>query len=363
VLPQDNRGRGRVIASITAGVLLLIACLAAGSWALSRAGQRISQLAGPPRLGADHHGQPPIVPPPASGDVLVDESVAKSVLRQYWPIHERALVESDLATLSRLSEGPAREWEVSAVACSCYGVDAVRPLVDALYFVPRQTTYPAYFVTEASTVSSGDPKAEMLVFTKDGPSAPWRVTQDSALGAWPGQPLNVVQPENDGTGFNRPVSPTAHRRAQTAAADLARVWQLAKDKSKIVGSSEFELSGQAGARVAELASHPQEPEGGPDHIQFYASLNDPLVEVASTGGSALACQVIRFTHVYRAGPSDPLVQGFDRRAWGPDIAPGRYHEITRIGLWPTCFMVPADPAQRIVVLNHELSGGRSTGIR
>ncbi|MCU1591759.1 MAG: hypothetical protein JWP11_3015 [Frankiales bacterium] len=354
--PQPGSSR-RLAGLAIAAALVLGGCVVLGGYALAR-------VVAVPASVSDGHGQPPRLPPPP-GNVVVDQAQAGQVLRQYWPVHERAVVRRDLATLSRLSAGPAREWEQSVAACGCLVVETPRPLLNAAYFVPRQTSYPASFITEAQTVAHGSYWAELLVFTKATANAPWLVTQDSGFGPPAGVAPGLGVPVTDAAGFDRPVTAAQHQRALTAAAGLAALWQEAKETGDVPARPDFELTGQTGRRVATLTAHLQDQVqagGAIGHFRFYASPADPLIEVTDAGGSELACQVVRETVVYTPTRGHSIRQ--DRgHMWGQDLRPGQYRRITHRDLWATCFIIPPDGASQIAVLDHDVPGSISTGLR
>ncbi|MCU1624861.1 MAG: hypothetical protein JWL79_3706 [Frankiales bacterium] len=357
--PPDPRRKRRLVAVIVGAVLGLVALLTIGGWAVGRLGTKANSLA------ADRHGQPPVVADLQAGGMVIDPAGAAQVLNQYWSVHERALVDRDLATLGRLSAGPAREWEQSNVACRCLVVRTPRPLLDTAYFVTRQTRYPATFVTEAQTSVGGQYWAELLVFTKVRAGAPWLVTQDSGFGPAPGVAPQLGGPIPDSAGFDQPVTTSQHRRAQTLAADFAAVWQEAKNTGTVPSGTAFDLTGQTGRRLFELASHRQDTvqrNGLLGHYRFYASPSDQLVEVTDTNGADLACQTVRETVVYRPTAGQRIRQDLWRRNWGPDLRPGLYRQVTDQVVWGTCFIISPNAAAPIGVLNQDVGGGATTGI-
>jgi hypothetical protein len=299
--------------------------------------------------------------------VVVTPTIANAVLRAYWSTHERALVGHDLATMARLSTGPAREWEQSATECGCLSATTPRPLLDTSVFVPRQTSYPATFVAEAQTQNFGRFYwAELLVFTKNRPGAPWRVTEESGFGPPPGVAPRLGAPVTDADGFDQPVPLTQHERARHAAADLASLWQRAKLSGQIPADNEFDLSGQTLHRLGEIAAHRQDEiqvNGLLGHYSFYTSPADRLVEVMDSAGFELACQPVRETVVYTPLHGSRIVQDRFRRNWGPEMAPGHYRRVISHDTWQTCFLVPSAPSGRIAVINNDIGGARPVGIR
>lgn len=296
---------------------------------------------------------------------VITSAGAADVLEAYWPMHEHALVERDLPTLASLSTGAAQTWEQAAVACNCLVVDSARPLLDAAYFVPRQTTYPASFVAEAQTQLSGAYWTELLVFTRARSGAPWLVEEDSGFGPPAGAAPQLVEPFVDKDGFDLPAPAGVHKRALHLAADLAGLWQRAKNTGSIPASNEFQFTGQAGERIATIAAFRQDrvqANGLFGHYRFYVSKADPLVEVTGSYGSEIACQPIRETVQYTArGAAHQVYQDPAQRNWGQQLAPGYYRKVISRDVWQTCFYI-AGPSEPVGVLNHDVGGASPTGI-
>lgn len=288
---------------------------------------------------------------------VVDKAMAENVLSRYWPMHEQALVDRNLTALRGMSVGAARRWEQAAVACGCLHVFSPRPLLDTAYFVPRQTSFPATFVTEALTEVDGSYWAELLVFTKRAAGARWLVSEDSGFGPPAGLSPTLGSPDLGHGSYDQPVSAVQSAIAHHVADRLAAVWQRAKDTGRIPTGSGFDLTGQTGARVANLAAYPQDQvqvDGSVGHYSFSTSAADPLIQV-SDAGNDLACQPIREVVQHRALPGEAIRQDSAHEPWGPNVAPGDYQRVTTTDVWQTCFLIPpqGDP---IKVLDQDIGG-------
>jgi hypothetical protein len=274
-------------------------------------------------------------------------------------VHERALVARDIAGLRRLEAGAAALYEPGAVACGCLDVTSPRPLLAAEYFVPRQTSYPAHFLVEAQSSAGGSPWAEILVFTRSGPHARWLVAEDSGFGPPPGHQASLGQATIDRDGYVQPPSTAQGRRAKQVAAQLAAVWQDAKDTGRIPTQTIFSTEGQPGYRLAQIAAHRQDAvqaNGLAGHFRFYVDRSDPLYEFGD-GGFDLACQVVRETVVYSPAPGSVIVQDDARASWGLLLAPGRYPHLTSRDAWQTCFLISPVAGAPVVILNQDVGGG------
>jgi hypothetical protein len=292
---------------------------------------------------------------------VVNSALAKKILHRFWPVHENALVARDLPALRRMSAGPARRWEQASVSCGCLAVQSARPLLNAAYFVPRQTSYPASFITEAQTQIDGVYWTEVLTFTKHASGAPWRITEDSGFGTKPGTTPHLGAPVNDGQGYDQAVSTAQRRRARHTIAHLAQVWQQAKDTGRVPRHTGFELGG-ANSRTGEIARYRQnhvQVNGLIGHFRFYVSRHDPLVDVTDTGAD-LACAPVRETVHYTAQPGRVILQDSARRNWGPRVPPGDYQALNSTDVWQTCALIPPTSGQPIGILDQDIGGSLAT---
>jgi hypothetical protein len=295
-------------------------------------------------------------------DGIVSTAQADRVLRTYWPVHEHALVVGDLQTIAGLDAEPAAEWEKGSVACGCYHVDEPRELTSATYLIPRQTSYPAFFVAEALQSYKGTNWVDVLVFTKDDASAKWLVSYESGF-APSAVSTNRVAPPPSSDSTTGPT-PAQHAVAVTAASDLAKVWQTTKETGLPPEHEPFELRGQTAQRLQMLASAGQDQIQGNGlfgHYTFSASTSDRLFEVATADGSELACQPVRETVVYTAQPGYVVHQDNARKNWGSLLAPGDYQSLTSRDVWQTCFLISANPADPILVFDSSVGGAIPTG--
>lgn len=294
----------------------------------------------------------------STDDGVVSTAQADRVLRAYWDVHERALAEGDLATIAALDADPAAAWEHGAVACGCYHVDQPRDLASATYLVPRQTSYPAFFVAEASESYQGTPWVDVLVFTKHDANAKWLVSFESGFAPHAIDQNRVAAADSTAT-----PTPAQHQVASAVAAELAKVWQQAKEDGAIPEQNPFADEGQTEQRLTRLMASRQDQIQGNSlfgHYTFSASSTDPLFEAATADGSDLACQPVRETVVYTAQPGYAVYQDDARKNWGSLLAPGNYRSVTTHDIWQTCFLIGAVPTDPIVVFDSNTGGAIPT---
>lgn len=303
------------------------------------------------------------VPTRVAGSAVVTPAEAAQVLTEFWSKHEDAVTARDVAGLRRLETGAASVFEPGAVACDCLHVSGPRQLLDTEFFVPKQTAYPAHFLVEAMHQTSGSPWTEILVFTKSGSDAAWLVAENSGFGPLPGQPAQLGKAVTDQQGYVLPPSAQQHERASRIAAQLASLWQQAKDTGRVPPQTTIATTGQTGSRLAQIAAFPQDGvqrNGLLGHARFFVDGSDPLVEF-NDAGFDLTCQAVRETITYRPRPGTVLVQDSAQSNWGRLLAPGHYASVTNHGAWQTCFLISADPAAPVTVLNQDIDGGVPSG--
>jgi hypothetical protein len=308
----------------------------------------------------------PMTAPIAPGRVVITPAQAAKVLQTFWPIHQKALLRADVNGLRQLETGAAAAYEPGAIACGCLDVLRAAPLTSGQYFVPRQTSYPAYFVAEAKTVDYQQDWVEILVFTKAAASDPWLLEEDSGFAVLEADFFSLYGPSNTtSSGYVLPVTAAQQARATHLASDLAALWQTTKDSGQVPVSTEFQLDGQTGARLKTLASYRQdavEPNGLNAHFHFYVDPADPLYVVPGKLG-ALACQAVRETVVYTPPAGAVIEQNSRQTQWGKLLAPGQYASETSHDAWQTCFLMDTGLDGPVRVTNQELGGSVPTGSR
>jgi hypothetical protein len=298
------------------------------------------------------------------GRQLVTPWQATVVLNTYWHVHEQALVQHDSTFWRRLDTGAMADYERGEMACLCLRLTHPRPLQDSRFFIPRDTTYPTYFMAEAQTEYHRWVSGQILIFTKASEHAPWLVAEGSMFGGVRPGHLSLGSPTLDSAGYLVPTTAAEHARAVGVASQLAQAWRSAKNTGRTPNPSPFEMDGQTGQRMATLAARPQDTvqvNGLVGHYRFYVDPSDPLFEFADNGGD-LACQPVRETVHYRARPGHSIVQGAARKQWGALVPPGHYTRLVSRDTWQTCFAIPAQPGIPVRVFTHA-DGGATRSLR
>ena len=248
-------------------------------------------------------------------------------------------------------------YEPNAVFCGCMVTSkTARPLLNTSFFVPRQTTYPAFFAVTSQTSSYW---TEVLVFTKKSAGKPWLVSEDSGFLSPLNNPRYIEAPAVDTDGYASGPNAAEHVRATRVAAQLARFWQQVKVDGAVPAQHTFEVSEQLQTRLDRMAAHKDgavQGNGLRARFSFFVDPHDPLVEFA-TPTTDLACQAVREKVVYYgATATDLVLQDPAQHNWGPALRPGVYRSIVSRDAWQTCFIIPHDASQPIEVLNQDVGG-------
>jgi hypothetical protein len=275
------------------------------------------------------------------GRTVATPAEAKLVLKTAWTTREHALVNCNLALLDRLDTGSAKIGDRSRTRCNCLA-RADQLYSDSRIFLPRQTTYPAYFLAQARTKTlSGNSWTEIMVFTRASATAPWRLNLATGFAAVKGQVAALGQPVVNADGYAQLPDRTARAVAATQAPTLAAYYQAAKNTGE-VPANPFQPSPWTTTTVTAIAAHRQDTvqtNGLRGHFRYTATGKDPVFSVLS-GDQTLTCTVIRISSSYTGQAGQYPQQSADRRNWGPDLAPGTYQSITFADVAQTCFLAP-----------------------
>jgi hypothetical protein len=281
--------------------------------------------------------------PIKAGRPVITPAGAKTVLEVAWSVREQALQSCDLAMIKKLDVGPAQIGDLARAGCGCLIRPAGAAILDSAVYVPRQTTFPAYFMVEVRTEEvRGASWDEIMVFTRTGRKSPWRLQLATGYAADEGNQVELGRPAVDAAGYaQRPDRATASAGVADAKR-LATYYQQAKDTG-VVPPNPFHRNGWTVDLPAEIAEYRQDQpqrNGLIGHFTYRSEPGEPVFQVLSSG-SGFACTALRTRAVYTAAPGggDPQ-QTRDRKNWGPELAPGAYRSITSNGVSQTCFLVP-----------------------
>lgn len=169
-----------------------------------------------------HHGPvalPAVLTAPADGPgpPLVTPASARSLVAAAWRYRDRALARRDLAELRAIDAEPALAVDVARLRGGG-APSRPRPTGDDLHdltaYTPRQTRWRLRVLGEAVTTVVGDPALELMVLTRQGPTASWRVAFDTSVTGSATYTPRVEPPilDADGTTSSPPAAGSSRRR-------------------------------------------------------------------------------------------------------------------------------------------------------
>jgi hypothetical protein len=300
------------------------------------------------------------------GRPVITPVQAQAVVTAVWGLRERALYSCDRATLALLETGSARIGDLGRAECGCLIRPENAPILDRRTSVPRQTSYPAYFVTEVRTEDvTGNSWGEIMVFTRSAPTSHWQLNLATGSVADPGRVIGLRDPLVDAAGYVNLPDRRTRRAAETAAGRLAALWQESKDTGRVPANS-FAPTAWTTSLPLEIAEFPQDTtqrNGLKGHFTYRVLPTDPMFHVLGSAGD-MACTVLRVTSTYTAarGGDDPG-QTRDRKNWGYNLAPGTYASVTANDVSQTCFFVPTSGLGQIHVIGGDyLAEGLTSGV-
>jgi hypothetical protein len=387
--PPPNRVQGRSTALALGLVAALMVATAVGSLGIARAiatgfpthfasnGPASFPAASPPEQWVPGGEVPSVATlltalnaTPTTPGVTIDPALAQRIVDTLWPVREIALASDDLNQLAPFETGSALQGdaaEMAANACGC--TPPPRPLAVRDLFVPKQSTYPAWFVGEVTTgPTTGSPAdVAFMVFTRASLSAHWMLALETEYAFSGGGAWVYATPESMAGGFDLPSSP--HNELP---ADLGAYYEHWADTGMAPPTSPF-APGTYTTTIGETQVKEDERFAalGEIHRVTYS------VDVAQDGdwtvaannvrtepsyGWALSCGTVRYEAVTTLAPGAPaILQPVDRSTWGATLAPGQYTSVTQWGLHETCFL---DDLTGIPYLVFGHDGGviRSSGV-
>lgn len=345
---------GWVIAGVAGGALVLILVILAAILVIPRAAKVLVAYQPPLDARGDPVWHPLSVPaagpeasqlplvndaPPASGP-LVTPVFARGVASQLWTLRTRALDDGDQRLLQAIERGPALEED--STRCQCPDEDPFGAVEDLQVLVPRQVSWPAYFLAEVSTTSDGVAWVARLVIVRETSLDPWQI---EFAGGDEGAVLDVPQLTPD--GFDAAASPTSPPTSVDATrlpGELAAYWQYWKDHGRAPSSSPFEPGPYTDGFGETLVQYGQGKLNTNDLIGRYVFRANPAdrTYVFATTSGQIACGTVREQKWWTSRTG--IYQGPDRGNWGPGIAPGVYRADLHETLYQPCFLLSGSRA-------------------
>jgi hypothetical protein len=273
-------------------------------------------------------------------------------VRDWWKADMAAHARGDSVLLGDLETGPLLEVSQTAAAADSFrrggAPAATGSLPDLALAVsvlrPRAGTDP-FLAQVAAPVSAYGPASLTLYVFVAGEAGSYRAAlaaSDPAVRA----PLRLAL-DRDGTAATVPA-----RRAGTPAAHVQLAAYFAEAlRSGHVPKGRF-LPGAASTGVARGFAR-----SGPlfvdprTHVRrtLRVGAGATVASFAFAGSRRLECGTVALRLSYRARRG-PIVQGVDRAAFGPAVAPGRYAAVQMRSLFSSCIALARSPGQPATVV-------------
>ena len=307
---------------------------------------------------------------PDTPGVTVDQALAARIVDNLWPVREQALDSYDLSTLADFETGSALQGDTAVLAARACGCPdpLPRPVSSRNLFVPRESAYPAWFISELTTspVNGSSPDVSLMVFTRASAATHWMVRLETGYSFASGDAWIYATPEAIPGGFDLPT-PIRNE----LPGDLAAYYQhWASDGT--APTSPFAPGVFTSAQGQTQAALDQSfTAAGQVHRVVYTIdlAGDGVWSVAANNvrerpvyGWGLTCGTVRYEAVTSlAKGAAPMIQPADLSTWGSSVPAGQYTRITQWGLHESCVL---DDAADIpfIVLGHNGGVIRSTGV-
>jgi hypothetical protein len=307
---------------------------------------------------------------PETPGVTVDQALAARIVDTLWPVREQALDSYDLSTLADFEAGSALQGDTAVLAARACGCPdpLPRPVASRNLFVPRESAYPAWFISELTTspVNGSSPDVSLMVFTRASAAAHWMVSLETGYSFASGDAWIYATPEAIPGGFDLPT-PTRNELPGDLAAYYQHWASVGTAPTSPFAAGVF-TSAQGQTQVALDRSF---TAAGRVHRVVYSIdlAGDGVWSVAANNvreqpvyGWGLTCGTVRYEAVTSlAKGAAPMIQPADLSTWGASVPAGQYTLITQWGLHESCVL---DDAAGIpfIVLGHNGGVIRSTGV-
>jgi hypothetical protein len=307
---------------------------------------------------------------PATPGVTVDPTLARRIVDTMWPVREAALASADPENLAAFENGAALQGDAAEMAANACGCSLQpRQLAVRNLFVPRQSTYPAWFMSEVGTAPiNGLPAGvSFMVFTRTSVTAHWMLSLETEYSVASGGAWVYADPASLAGGFDLPSPP--HNELP---ADLGAYYQHWANAGTAPPTSPF-ASGPFTTSIGQAQVKEDvglAAEGERHRVTYSVDIAQDGVWTAAADnvkaqppfGWALSCGTVRYEAVTTLAPgASPILQPADQSSWGATLAPGQYTSVTQWGLHEACFL---DDLAGIpyLVLGHDGGVIRSIGV-
>ena len=305
---------------------------------------------------------------------VINQTQAKTVLQEWWPVSEKALATNDVSETDALEEGAAAQYDDGVTVDNLarkVNLRTIRKYTDTFVFVPKQTSYPAFFVgfvkttvypTSPQVVKPGTPYIETLIFLRRNQGSPWKVVLNEGSGA--GYP---DLPAVDKDGFLTQAAPPKWIDPKAVPPLLASYWQSWNDLGGAPPGSNFKpgfWTNEFGQRLIDATRLDAAQHGHRDSRTFSVDLDRDGFWQFPMKGVEIACFTVRYSkQLTPVSAASVLTQSRSRAEFGGWIAPGTYKSITLQSLQQHCARIGPSEADGIMILGGNGGPYDGSGVR
>jgi hypothetical protein len=290
----------------------------------------------PPAAGTSA-GALTALPPPGS-DAVLTPAMAHAVIEAVWPMREEAMYDRDPVALAQIETGTALAGDRIRTFCGCLAPGTPRDYTTYETFVVKQSSYPARFVAEVETDTTGPALVDYLGLVRRSASSPWQVELETWVTNGGTRPL-----DSDDTigGFQPALSRHDQQLVDTTFVRLAAYWQAAKDTGRVPPARWFKAGVWTTEWAARSAKAPNGHATGGEvpRVHYRTIPGTPTFVARVDGGWIMACAAVRLTGTIDAA-SAPMHQGSARREGGLTLPPGDYRSVHETGYQESCVYLP-----------------------
>jgi len=263
---------------------------------------------------------------PSDGPVIT-RAAAEQLVRDVWPVRAEAIRRHDATAIRALESGAAAAYDLAGVRNRCWA-GRVDPQVpdDLVALVPRQETYPAHFLAQASTTTNDeDHWVAILLFRRERASDPWNVTLATGYAYRPGVDPSIRPLEVDGFDVR---SDTA-TMPEDIVDQLTDYFRMHKDTGQGALPPHVLPNAQTTGVEEYMRLHLQDQpnrNGYSSHFTFepgaYGEPGTAFGIAAATADNEILCGAVGIDVSWYDPMGYPMFQDRDRFNWGPDVPPG-----------------------------------------
>lgn len=266
---------------------------------------------------------------------LVTPAQATVITKALWKAREDGLVHRNLGLIRQIDAMALAGYDEDYLDNLQYGLEKTifvvpRPVDSVTVFVPRQTTWPAYFAAEVSCQPGASPgmATDLLLVTRASPEATWKLAleignDDSQLSQ------TLPPPQTDPEGYDLATAPAPKGPTSSWLGELAQYYYSWREDGSAPTGSPFAPGALTTEMGPELKPHPEGAlvDGGDIRGTYRFTAEDQWL--VGFGGWPVVCGDV-YESMTDTALSGTLYQAQNRYQWGADVPPGTYKRVVTV---------------------------------